>query len=465
MPPKKTVRVETANAGQIDPTIARILELLLQQAANRERQQQRQQVPVVTFNTFQSIKPPEFFGSSDPIKARAWLKETEKAFSVAKVRADQKTEFASYFLKEEAKYWWESMRALEIGEVVPWERFTELFSEKYFPRFMQNQMELKFLELKHENLSVSEYEAKFTELARFVPEYINTDEHRAKRLQQAAVVQKAMIIEGESDMSQKERDGKKRKVETPEVSQRPQRGHYASEYQDNRPRGASCFKCGKVDHISRDCRTLVPANNVPRLPAPQAQPLAIALPPKARTFNMTLKDAVKDSSVVAGTLPINSIPAKVLFDSGSTKSFVSEDFAHKLSCEIRMLSEALSIEVANQDKVSVTQVYPRCEIEILGHVFLADLIPIKLGTFDVILGMDWLTDHDAQINCKSKRVVLRALDKSRVVFKDLNAESPSIESIPVVNEFKDVFPNELPGLPPDREIEFAIDLAPSTEPV
>ncbi|XP_017239655.1 uncharacterized protein LOC108212440 [Daucus carota subsp. sativus] len=184
MPPKKIVRVETANAGQTDPTIAQILELLRQQAANQERQQQRQQVPAVTFKTFQSVKPQEFLGSSDPIKARAWLKETDKAFSLAKVGADQKTEFASYFLKEEANYWWESKRALVIGEVVPWERFTELFLEKYFPRYMQNQMELKFLELKQENLSVSEYEAKFTELARFVPEYVNTDEQRAKRLQQ-----------------------------------------------------------------------------------------------------------------------------------------------------------------------------------------------------------------------------------------------------------------------------------------
>ena len=182
---------------------------------------------------------------------------------------------------------------------------------------------------------------------------------------------------------------------------------------------------------------------------------------------MTLRDAVKDSSVVAGTLPINSISAKVLFDSGATKSFVSEDFAHKLSSKTRMLSDALSIEVANQDRVSITQVYPCCEIEILGLIFLADLIPFKLGTFDVILGMDWLTDHDAQINCKSKRVTLRTSGKSKVVFKgqkqtkefltimqvrkllrqgceaylahvvDLNAESPNIKDIYVVNEFKD----------------------------
>ena len=63
------------------------------------------------------------------------------------------------------------------------ERFTELFLEKYFPRYMQNQMELKFFELKQENLTVAEYETKFTELARFVPEYVNTEEKKAKRFQ------------------------------------------------------------------------------------------------------------------------------------------------------------------------------------------------------------------------------------------------------------------------------------------
>lgn len=100
-------------------------------------------------------------------------------------------------------------------------------------------MELKCLELKQDNLSVMEYEAKFTELSRFVPDFMDTDEKRAKRLQQglkpwirsrvvvleltsyAAIVQKALIIEVESDMSQKESDNKKKKVETPTISQGP----------------------------------------------------------------------------------------------------------------------------------------------------------------------------------------------------------------------------------------------------
>ncbi|KAL8099661.1 hypothetical protein AgCh_032064 [Apium graveolens] len=136
---------------------------------------------------------------------------------------EQKTDFASYFLKREANYWWESKKALEEEGVVTWDRFTDLFLEKYFPRFMKNQMEIKFLELKQDNLSVADYETKFTELARFVPEQVDTDEKRAKRFQQGlkpwirsrvavfelttytAVVQKAVIIEGESEAAQKEK--------------------------------------------------------------------------------------------------------------------------------------------------------------------------------------------------------------------------------------------------------------------
>ncbi|XP_074327687.1 uncharacterized protein LOC141665599 [Apium graveolens] len=120
-------------------------------------------VPAITFKQFHSVKPPEFEGTSDPTKARAWLKEMEKAFALVK---------------------WESKKALEGKDAVTWDRFTELFLEMYFPRYMKNQMEIKFLELKQENMSVTEYEVKFTEFARFVPEQVDTEEKQAKKFQQ-----------------------------------------------------------------------------------------------------------------------------------------------------------------------------------------------------------------------------------------------------------------------------------------
>ena len=110
-----------------------------------------------------------------------------------------------------------------------WNRFKEVFLEKYFPRCVQNQMEIKFLELRQGGMSMIEYEKKFTELARFVGDYANSDKKRARRFQQglrpwlgsnvrvfelrtySEVVQIALVIEEESDQIQKERNDKKRK--------------------------------------------------------------------------------------------------------------------------------------------------------------------------------------------------------------------------------------------------------------
>ena len=579
---------------QMDPIIAQILQTLTQQTAALAQQQQQfqqqmlaqqnqqPQPPVassVTFKSFQAVKPPEFKGSSDPVEARSWLKEMEKSFTLTEVAAERKTEYASYFLKNEATYWWETTKAMEPGGVISWDRFKELFLEKYFPDYMRDQMELRFFELKQGNLTVSEYETKFTELARFVPSYVDTEKKKAKRFQQGlrpwirsklailelntytAVVQKAMIAESESDLYMKDKESKKRKVGTadrvlvqggsqgypnkkpgfqsgrgtnfrkPETGvtgpvqrqlmnnqqgvPRPpvpecktcgkkhlgvcnklsvtcfkcnQKGHYARECKA----GIICHRCGKPGHMVKDCRVPAPRNTMIR--AIEAPP-AMNIQPQARTFNMTMNDAVKDADVVAGTLLVNSVDAKVLIDSGATKSFISEGFARKLNCLREPLSRVLNIEIANQERIPVSSHCPYCEIEILGHHFHADLLPFKLGEFEVILGMDWLSEHDAQIDCRSKKVTLVTPEKKQVIFKgekqtkkfltmiqarkllrqgceaylahvvDVEKETPKIEDIPIVNEFPDVFPEELPGLPPDREIEFAIDLAPGTEPV
>lgn len=127
--------------------------------------------------------PPEFKILANPIDARTWLKKMEKAFALTRIIEDQKTEYANYFLKGDTNYWWESKRALEREAILSWERITELFLEKYFLRYMQHHMELKFLEFKKHNLSVADYEVKFTELSRFVPKYVNTYGKRSKWFQ------------------------------------------------------------------------------------------------------------------------------------------------------------------------------------------------------------------------------------------------------------------------------------------
>lgn len=160
------------------------------------------------------------------------------------------------------------------------------------------------------------------------------------------------------------------------------KGHYAGECNSQAPNpmpGTQCFRCGKTGHMFKNCPSSGAMGNIPRISGPSAQNAPrIAGPsnqnqPKARTFNMTMKDAVQSSDVVAGTLPVNSINAKVLIDSGATRSFVSKDIIDKLNCEVRPLEPALVIELANKDRVMADQICPGCDIIIAGHHFFCQL--------------------------------------------------------------------------------------------
>jgi hypothetical protein len=104
-------------------------------------------------------------------------------------------------------------------------------------------------------------------------------------------------------------------------------------------------------------------------------------------------------------------------------------------------------------------------------VFLADLAVLPSQGIDVILGMDWLAKHKGIISCANKTVLLTDHQGKSV---SCQAQPPTqdpmvfnlaAESISVVEEFMDVFPEELPGMPPEREVEFYIDLIPGTAPI
>jgi hypothetical protein len=189
-----------------------------------------------------------------------------------------------------------------------------------------------------------------------------------------------------------------------------------------------------------------------------------------------LEEVNQFNKIVIGMLQILSHPGKVLFDTGATTSFISQEFVDLYGIPCNKLEYPITILSAG-GTILVTHLRQEQVIMIRDCIYLADLFLIPMKDMVVILGMDWLEENGAQIDCREKTVSLRSPGGGRIVYQgdrhahievqlQLNALKESrLEDIPMVNEFQDVFPQELPGMPPDREIEFGIDLIPGIAPI
>ncbi|GKA79246.1 putative reverse transcriptase domain-containing protein [Tanacetum coccineum] len=124
------------------------------------------------------------------------------------------------------------------------------------------------------------------------------------------------------------------------------------------------------------------------------------------------------------------------------------------------------IEMADGNLVSTNTVIKGCTLTLLNQPFEIDLMPIKLGSFDVVIGMDWLSKYHAKILCDEKVVHIPINGETLIIrVMEKKSDEKRLEDIPVVKEFSDVFPEDLPGLPPVRQVEFQIDLIPGAAPV
>ena len=124
-------------------------------------------------------------------------------------------------------------------------------------------------------------------------------------------------------------------------------------------------------------------------------------------LTMGQSDAVQDPAVVTGTFLLNHTYACILFDTGAERSFVSEKFKHLLKQQPQKLNETYTVEMANGKTESTGEIYIGCTLTLNQHVFRIDLMPVSIRSFDVIIGMDWLSPHHAEIMCHEKVVRLR----------------------------------------------------------
>jgi hypothetical protein len=194
---------------------------------------------------------------------------------------------------------------------------------------------------------------------------------------------------------------------------------------------------------------------------------------RARVNHINAQEDQEAQGVVLGEFLVSSVLATILFDSGASHSFISSSFVEKHNIPTVLLKAPLLTRTPGGD-IKCQLGCSRVRIILSGVEFLADLVVLKSKGIDVILGMDWLRQHHGLISCADKVVHLTNPDGIQVTCHTrghrpdimvFSMEAKSIEDVPVVREYPDVFLEELPGMPPDRDIEFVIDLIPGTSPI
>ncbi|GJY31497.1 putative reverse transcriptase domain-containing protein, partial [Tanacetum coccineum] len=186
-----------------------------------------------------------------------------------------------------------------------------------------------------------------------------------------------------------------------------------------------CRSCGKIRHLTRDCKPAVPSagKGILRRIAPKLKNQNHGnkhVIPEARGKAYAIGEGYANpgSNVVMGKFLLNNHYASILFDSGADRSFVSTTFSTLLDVILNTLDVIYAVELADGRIAETNFVLRGCTIGLLGHPFNIDLMPVELGSFDVIIGMDWLANNHAVIVCDEKIVRVPFGDKILIVRGD-----------------------------------------------
>nr|GEX15364.1 hypothetical protein [Tanacetum cinerariifolium] len=179
----------------------------------------------------------------------------------------------------------------------------------------------------------------------------------------------------------------------------------------------ACYKCGSTDHVRSACprwnRAQGPRGNCPNQVVSNNEGQGRGNQEnqaRCRAFMLGAEEARQDLNIVTGTFTLNDHFATTLFDSGADYNFVSTTFIPLLGIEPSELGFKYEIKIASWQLVEIDKVIKGCKLEIKGHVFNIDLIPFGHGSFDVIISMDWLSNHKAEIICHEKVARIPLLD-------------------------------------------------------
>ncbi|GJS59526.1 putative reverse transcriptase domain-containing protein [Tanacetum coccineum] len=430
-----------------------------------------------SYKEFLACNLKEYDGKRGVVVLTRWIEKMENIQDMSGCSNDQKVKYTAGSFVGKALTWWNSQIRMLSREVA-----------------------------NHTMVGASHaaYTDRFHELVRLVPHLVTPKSKMIERYvyglasqirgmvaaTEPKTMQKAVQISG-ALTDEAVRNGSIKKVEKEKLKREYGYLSKCTTCNSYHARGGpcrTCFNCNCPGHLAKDYRGV--SSNVSLVNARNPTVRACyeygstdyghgnqGNQARGRAFMLAVEEARKDPNIMTGMFTLNDHFATTLFDSGSDYSFVSTTFIPLLGLEPSDLGFRYEIEIASGQLVEIDKVIKDCKLEIEGHVFDIDLIPFGHGSFDMIIGMDWLSNYKAEIMCHEKVVriplpdgnVLRVVgerpeEKARLLMS-AKASDKKQEEIVVVRDFPEVFPDDLSGLPPIQEIEFRIELIPGATPV
>ncbi|KAL5537969.1 hypothetical protein UlMin_045686 [Ulmus minor] len=414
------------------------------------------------YERFRKQGPPTFEGSNDPLAAEEWLRNIERILDFMKLSDQERIMCATYKLTKDARYWWE-----------------------YFNPTMLLSKEAEFNNIQQGNMTVDEAVLRFDRLARLStgPESSAECIERAQRSE--FNLMKETVANTSGTMTQPF-------VITPNNFQQQWASNNHQQTQlgySPRPQPQNCPKCGKVHpgvcrmgsnlcytcgmegHFSNRCPKKLASN---RLDGPRLNQGRLEAPPTTQQTNARIFSISKEEAEAG--------PSSVVADSGATHSFVSPAFTERSDRVIDKI-EGVFTTMLPSGAVMLSNKWLRdMPIIVDDRELNVNLVVLEMHDYDVILGMDWLSKYNAKIDCHKKRVSFEPTKGQKFAFQGEKKRSRTSflsslkagkllkqgcmgylvnmldttmklttqpEDVPIVKEFLDVFPEDLPGIPPD----------------
>ncbi|GJR40938.1 putative reverse transcriptase domain-containing protein [Tanacetum coccineum] len=225
-------------------------------------------------------------------------------------------------------------------------------------------------------------------------------------------------------------------------------------YHHDGPCAPKFHKCNKVGHFACDCRRHF-KRECPKLKNNNNHGNQVGggnAPTKV--YAVGHAGTNPNSNIVTATFLLNNHYASILFDTGADRSFVSTAFSSQIGITPTALDYYYDVELADERIIGLNTILRGCTLNILNHPFNIDLMPVELGSFDTIISMDWLVKYQAIIVYAEKIIHIPWVNETLIVQGD------------EINQGHEaLFPEDLPGLPLTRQVEFQIDLVPGAAPV